>query len=416
MDIQARFSAAKQWLTGAKTTQTGSDSARRKYLIPLAFTAATVTVVGGTTVYSLNDTTATVVIDGEAQSVRFFGQTVDKALAEANVSVSANDVVTPALGSKVRDGAEITVTYARPLQLVVDGKETTHQVAAQTVGEALDLLNVRADEANLSVSRSLLLGREGLKVEVNTLTSLTIRADGKDTMTTTTSGTVAQALAAAGINVGADDLVTPALASEVTEASTITVVRVTREEVSRTESVPFDRTTTSSKFLAEGTKKVTAEGKNGERTITEVIIRHDGEEVRREQLRAEVTKKPVTQVTAVGTKKPVTKPTPTPTTTKPGTPKPTTKPTTKPKPTKEPTGNTVWDRLAKCESGGNWKINTGNGYYGGLQFSARSWRAVGGTGLPHQHSRETQIAMGKRLKAKQGWGAWPACSRKLGLR
>ncbi len=76
----------------------------------------------------------------------------------------------------------------------------------------------------------------------------------------------------------------------------------------------------------------------------------------------------------------------------------------------------VWDRLARCESGGNWAINTGNGFYGGLQFSASSWRAVGGSGLPHQASRETQIAMGQRLQARQGWGAWPACSRKLGLR
>ena len=75
-----------------------------------------------------------------------------------------------------------------------------------------------------------------------------------------------------------------------------------------------------------------------------------------------------------------------------------------------------WDALAQCEAGGNWAINTGNGYYGGLQFSLSSWRAVGGTGYPHEHSRETQIAMGERLRAAQGWGAWPACSRKLGLR
>jgi len=78
--------------------------------------------------------------------------------------------------------------------------------------------------------------------------------------------------------------------------------------------------------------------------------------------------------------------------------------------------DTVWDRLAECESGGNWSINTGNGYYGGIQFSLSSWRAVGGSGYPHHHSRETQIEMGERLKAQQGWGAWPACSRKLGLR
>jgi hypothetical protein len=80
------------------------------------------------------------------------------------------------------------------------------------------------------------------------------------------------------------------------------------------------------------------------------------------------------------------------------------------------TDDSVWDRLARCEASGNWAANTGNGYYGGLQFTASTWRSVGGTGLPHQASRETQIEMGKRLQARSGWGSWPACSRKLGLR
>lgn len=76
----------------------------------------------------------------------------------------------------------------------------------------------------------------------------------------------------------------------------------------------------------------------------------------------------------------------------------------------------VWDSLAACESGGNWAINTGNGYYGGLQFSQSSWNAVGGSGLPSNASRDEQIMRGQMLQARQGWGAWPACSAKLGLR
>ena len=76
----------------------------------------------------------------------------------------------------------------------------------------------------------------------------------------------------------------------------------------------------------------------------------------------------------------------------------------------------MWDQLAQCESGGNWSINTGNGYYGGLQFSLSSWRAVGGSGYPHTASRAEQIKRGKLLLARHGWGAWPACTRKLGLR
>jgi Transglycosylase-like domain len=82
----------------------------------------------------------------------------------------------------------------------------------------------------------------------------------------------------------------------------------------------------------------------------------------------------------------------------------------------DPYDYATWDRLAECESGGNWNINTGNGYYGGLQFSESSWHAVGGTGLPHEHSRDTQIAMGIRLYERAGWGSWPACTAELGYR
>jgi nucleoid-associated protein YgaU len=86
-------------------------------------------------------------------------------------------------------------------------------------------------------------------------------------------------------------------------------------------------------------------------------------------------------------------------------------------PAQAATGRT-WDRLAQCESGGNWSINTGNGYYGGLQFSGSTWRAFGGgryASSAHRASRSEQIAIAERVLDGQGWGAWPACSRKLGL-
>lgn len=81
----------------------------------------------------------------------------------------------------------------------------------------------------------------------------------------------------------------------------------------------------------------------------------------------------------------------------------------------DPRSTQVWYDLAECESGGNWSIDTGNGYYGGLQFSLATWESVGGTGYPHQHPAATQIEMGRRLQARQGWGAWPHCSEELGL-
>lgn len=87
-------------------------------------------------------------------------------------------------------------------------------------------------------------------------------------------------------------------------------------------------------------------------------------------------------------------------------------------PTASAAPDSDWDRLAQCESGGNWQINTGNGYHGGLQFNQGTWAAYGGTeyaATADQASREQQIAVAERTLANQGWGAWPACSASLGL-
>lgn len=97
----------------------------------------------------------------------------------------------------------------------------------------------------------------------------------------------------------------------------------------------------------------------------------------------------------------------------------TTTTTTKPKPAPSTGGGGVWDRLAQCESGGNWSMNSGNGFYGGLQFMHSTWVFMGGrqyAEYPHQASRGGQIAVAEKLLAASGWGQWPACSSKLGLR
>jgi resuscitation-promoting factor RpfA len=81
--------------------------------------------------------------------------------------------------------------------------------------------------------------------------------------------------------------------------------------------------------------------------------------------------------------------------------------------------DSTWDKLAKCESGGRWGINTGNGYHGGLQFSPRTWSAFGGkefASVAYNASREEQIVVAERVLAQQGWNAWPSCSRKTGIR
>ena len=91
-------------------------------------------------------------------------------------------------------------------------------------------------------------------------------------------------------------------------------------------------------------------------------------------------------------------------------------PAPEPAPAPAVADGSVWDALAECESGGNWSINTGNGYYGGLQISKSTWDGYGGpSGYPHQYSREQQIAVAERIQDGQGWDAWPTCARRLGL-
>lgn len=99
------------------------------------------------------------------------------------------------------------------------------------------------------------------------------------------------------------------------------------------------------------------------------------------------------------------------------TPPTTTPPTTAPAP---PVTSGIWDRIAACESGGNWAINSGNGYYGGLQFLLSTWQINGGTAFaayPHQATREQQITVAERVVAANGgsYGAWGACAASLGL-
>lgn len=128
---------------------------------------------------------------------------------------------------------------------------------------------------------------------------------------------------------------------------------------------------------------------------------------------------PVVSPTPTLSPTPTDMPTPTPTTVPSPTSTPTVTATPTPMPTETPApapvGDDIWDKLATCEAGNNWAIDTGNGYFGGLQFSQSAWESVGGTGNPAHASREEQIEKGKKLQEVRGWGAWGACAKKLNL-
>ena len=81
-----------------------------------------------------------------------------------------------------------------------------------------------------------------------------------------------------------------------------------------------------------------------------------------------------------------------------------------------PGDDTIWQRLRNCEAGGRYDRNSGNGYYGAYQFSARTWRSLGYKGLPHQAPPGVQDEAARKLQARSGWGQWPACARRIGVR
>ena len=141
--------------------------------------------------------------------------------------------------------------------------------------------------------------------------------------------------------------------------------------------------------MFEGEDETIRAGRDGVRDVTYKLTVRNGKVIATKVVTVDVERKPVDAIVKVGTKESVT--------------------------SNYASGGTVWDALAQCESGGNWAINTGNGYYGGLQFNLGTWQAYGGTGLPSQASRETQIAIATKLRdASGGYGAWPGCSAALG--
>lgn len=367
----------------------------RPSLKTLAINAAVVTaLVGGTTAYTTFDNTVTLSVDGKAESVHTFGDTVEEVLADQDIDLGQHDVVAPSTDSPVQDGTEIAVRYGRQITVTIDGVDREVWTTALSVDEALAELGIRAAGADLSVSRSLGIGRRGLEFEIRTLKDVTIVADGASESVTTTAITVREALADAGISLGDRDQVLPGLEERVATGLTLTVQRVMAEQRTVTVTVDHDVTRRNDSSMYEGETKVVTKGRDGqiERLVEVLVV--DGKDGTQRVLSEKILVAAVAEVVNVGTKERPAADAPIDTSGDGG----------------------VWDRLAQCESGGNWSINTGNGYYGGLQFSLGTWQAFGGSGYPHQNSKAEQIRIATKVRdARGGYGDWPACARELGL-
>jgi uncharacterized protein YabE (DUF348 family) len=382
-------------------------------IIPVVAAGAALAVAGTSVGWAALNKDVTMSVDGSPTTVTTTAGTVGELLQDEGIAVTSRDIVAPDLSAEVTDGTRVAVQFARQVTFTVDGQKKTVWTTATNLEQALGALGVNTAGADLSTSRSASIGREGLAVDVDTLKTVTIKAAGKKRQVKTTGTTVADALAAAKIKVDSDDKLSVDPDEKLENGAAFSWTRVEVSKETKKQDVAFATVRKESAKLARGTTKVDTTGREGTRTLTFKVVRENGEVTKRTRVASKVTTAPRNQVVLVGTKAPAA-------------PKPAASSSSSSS-SKRSGGSSggsapsvasggVWDRLAQCESGGNWAINTGNGFYGGLQFTLSTWRANGGSGMPNQASREQQIAVAKRVQASQGWGAWPACTSKLGIR
>jgi uncharacterized protein YabE (DUF348 family) len=352
-------------------------------IIPLVVAGATTFALsGGALAYAGLDHDVTLSVDGQAREVSSTAGTVGELLEAQDIKVGEHDVVAPAPTTDLADGTRVAVQFGRPVTFSVDGKPQTIWTTATEVGQAIGALGLNTTGADLSTSRSTPIGRQGLTVDVATPKKVVLTAAGKKREVTTTATTVGALLSEQKVKVDGDDKLSVPASTALTDGAKVRWTKVDVSTAKKKSAVAFDVVRKKSSKLTKGTTKVQTRGVKGTRVTTYKVVEHDGKEDSRSKTGSKVTRKPVNQVLLVGTKAPASSG------------------------GSSSINGGVWDRIAKCESGGNWSINTGNGYYGGLQFSLPTWRSVGGSGLPSEASKAEQISRATKLQQRSGWGQW----------
>ena len=351
-------------------------------------------LVAGLVAFVGNNKTITLNVDGKVSSVQTFGGTVGQVVKSASLELSPEDRVSPAVDESVRNGTVINVNKAKEVKVSLDGSEKTINTTAPDVAGLVTELGV-ASASSVSVPKDSRLAVEGSFVSISTPKDVSIVADGKVAAATTTAATVGEVLKEAGVSLGANDRSSQPDSAHVVDNMVIKVSRVQKgKTVVATEELPFQTVTTESAELPKGEEEVTREGTPGTLKKTFKLVLVDGREASRSLVAETVVAKPVARKVTVGTKE-----------------------APKPAATARNTGaaapammnESMWDAIAQCESGGNWSINTGNGYYGGLQFDIQTWIGAGGGAYAPNASLATkaqQIDIANRVYAERGLQPW----------
>jgi len=336
--------------------------------------------------------TVTLNVDGTDMTVMTMRSRVIDIVRENGFEVNGRDDLYPAGDQRVDDADTIVLRRSRPLQISLDGQDTKQVwTTASTVDEALAELSM-TDTAPVAASRGSRVPLSGMALPVVSAKAVQINDGGVEKTVRLAAPNVAALLAAAGAPLEQRDTAAPSASSPVTTGMRIDVTRVRIEKI--TERVPLaphaqrieDVTINMSRTVVEDP------GAPGTQDVTFAVAKVNGVETGRLPVSNVVVTPARDSVLRVGAK--------------PGTEVP------------PVTNGAAWAAISRCESGGNWAINTGNGYYGGVQFDQNTWERSGGlryAGRADLATREEQIAIASVTQVRQGWGAWPTCSARAGL-
>ncbi|HXS86370.1 MAG TPA: transglycosylase family protein [Mycobacterium sp.] len=337
--------------------------------------------------------TVTLSVDGNAMTVATMKSRVIDIITENGFQVSDRDDLYPAAGEKVHNAANIVLRRSRPLQISLDGQNTKQVwTTASTVDEALAQLAM-SDTAPAAASRGSRVPLAGMALPVVSAKTVELDDAGQVRNVHLAAARVGDLLAGLGVPLEQSDQVMPGAGAPVIDGMHVQVTRNRIEKI--TERVPLDppRRRIEDPQLNMSKEVVEDKGAAGSQDMTYAVSKVNGVETGRLPVASHVIAPAREAVVRVGTK--------------PGTEVPN-------------VGNgEIWDAISRCEAGGNWAINTGNGYYGGVQFDQNTWERNGGLRFAPRAdlaSREEQIAVAEVTRARQGWGAWPVCSGRAGAR
>ena len=268
-----------------------------KYGIYAAVLAGLVAVPA---IWTSMDKSVHLVVDGKARTVRTDADRVGDVVRAAGYRVTGHDLLAPSAASTVHNGEHIVLRRGRLLHLTVDGRNTAVWTTATTVQEALDQLGYQMSDF-VSVSRSQRLPLRPTDIVIRQPQSVLVVHDGKRQQVTTTAATVGQLLADLGVAVGTHDRVSAPLNSTLVGRSTVVVLRVHNQLLTRTVQIPYRTTKKADGSLYRGTTEIVRSGRTGAARETDLLIYVDGKLAAKSVVARRVVQAPRDQVVAVGT-------------------------------------------------------------------------------------------------------------------